>query len=256
MELFGRVRRPVTARFVVVALVLVVFPNVLPPVKTWVPFKRAMLAPFERSVEARERPEMVAPVRFNEPETARFVVALLVEVAFVLVELVEVRFVTVRALKERPETVAPVKSTRPVAVRLVEETLVEVRFVEARFVVVAFVVVTFVKTPVEGVMAPIGVLSMVPPLTVSASAMFPSAREPVMEPKEPRARVTEPLPRVPELMAVAETEPVASIVRPFTTKASVMELFGRERPVETTRLVVEAFVEARLVEVAATELTF
>src|SRR4051812_12210706 len=49
----------------------------------------------------------------------------------------------------------------------------------AKFVVVAFVEVEFVNTPVDGVVAPIGELSIVPPEIVILSATRASARVPV-----------------------------------------------------------------------------
>jgi hypothetical protein len=111
----------------------------------------------------------------------------------------------------RPETVAPVKFAEDVTVNTP---------------ITACVVVDFVNTPVLGVVAPIGVFSIVPPLIVRASEIFPSESEPVIEPKLPSARVTPALPSVPELTAVAETLPVASIVSVLETIASVIELAG------------------------------
>jgi hypothetical protein len=83
-----------------------------------------------------------------------------------------------------------------------------------------------VNAPVDGVVAPIGVLLIVPPLIVNASATLLSPNDPVIEPKLPSARVTPALPSVPEFTAVAETLPVASIVKVFEIIASVIELAG------------------------------
>lgn len=110
-----------------------------------------------------------------------------------------------------------------------------------------FVDVTPVNTPVEGVVAPIVELSMVPPEMVRLFATFASARLPVMEPKEPRASVTPAFPSVPELMAVALMEPVASMVSPFATFASVIELLGRESCPVTPRFVVVTLVPVAFV---------
>jgi hypothetical protein len=55
--------------------------------------------------------------------------------------------------------------------------------VMARFVVVAFVLVALVKTPVLGVVAPIGVLLIVPPSMVRLFATCASVAEPMREVK-------------------------------------------------------------------------
>jgi hypothetical protein len=144
-----------------------------------------------------------------------------------------------------PEAVA--KPNQPVEVPFVKERLVTVPFVAKRLVVVELVEVVFVKTPVDGVVAPIGELLMVPPLIVRMSETFASPRVPVMEPKLPSANVTPALPSVPDLMAEALTLPVASIVSPFTTIASVTESFGRLRLPVTAKLVVVALVEVTFV---------
>jgi hypothetical protein len=116
-------------------------------------------------------------------------------------------------------------------VRLVIYALVEVMLVpdaapKVRRVTFRFEEVALVNTPVLGVVAPIGVFSIVPPLIVSASATLLSPSDPVIEPNDPRASVTLALPSVPELTAVAETLPVASIVSVLDTMASVIELAG------------------------------
>ncbi len=111
----------------------------------------------------------------------------------------------------------------------------------------ALVLVMFVNTPVLGVDAPIGLLSIVPPEIVRLLAILLSPSDPVMEPNEPSAKVTPALPSVPESSAVAETCPVASIVNPGTTIASVIELLGRFKTPITARLVVVALIKIVLV---------
>ena len=93
-----------------------------------------------------------------------------------------------------------------------------------RLVVVAFVDVEFVNTPVDGVVAPIGVFSIVPPEMVRLSATWASVAEPARSVKLIIAVVTAP--------AVALRNPVSD--------PSVNEL-------ETTRLLVEANEAVRLV---------
>ena len=109
----------------------------------------------------------------------------------------------------------------------------------------AFVDVVFVNTPVDAVVAPIGVPSIVLPESVRTLETFASERAPVIDPKEANASVTLAFPSVPELTAEALIEPVASMVRPFTTIASLTEPAGRERLPVTAR-----FVEVVLVPVA------
>ena len=109
--------------------------------------------------------------------------------------------------------------------------------------------VALVNTPVEGVVAPMDELFTVPPLMVRISATLASVSVPVMEPNEPKARVTPELPRVPELMAVAFTLPVESMVKPFTTIASVTELEGRLKLPVTARLVDVVLVPVALVQI-------
>lgn len=87
------------------------------------------------------------------------------------------------------------------------ERLVNDAFVAKRLVVVAFVEVTLVKTPVDGVVLPM--------------AMLLSA---------------------PDVIAAASIDPVESIVKPFTTIASEMELFGSVRLPVTARFVLVVFV--------------
>jgi hypothetical protein len=130
---------------------------------------------------------------------------------------------------------------------LAKYALVEVMAVE----------VTLENTAVDGVVAPIGVLLIVPPLIVNASATLLSPNDPVIEPKLPSARVTPALPSVPEFTAVAETFPVASIVSVLETIASVMLLAGRateevtfKAPTFAEAIEEEAIVVVRKVVVA------
>ena len=106
-----------------------------------------------------------------------------------------------------------------------------------------------VKMAVLGVVLPMGVSLMVPPLMVRLLATFSSCNVPVMEPKSPKDRVTAPLPSVPELTALALTLPVLSMVRLFETMASVTELLGKVRLPVTARLVVLVLVPVALVQV-------
>ncbi len=62
-------------------------------------------------------------------------------------------------------------------VKLATERFVAVKVVANKYVDVALVEVTFVNTPVEGVVLPIGVLLIVPPLMVK----LPSTNASVME---------------------------------------------------------------------------
>jgi hypothetical protein len=65
-------------------------------------------------------------------------------------------------------------------------------FVAKRFVLVAFVVVAFVKTPVDGEVAPMVVLLIVPPSMVRLLASCASVATPVMSAKLiPRVEVAE-----------------------------------------------------------------
>jgi hypothetical protein len=146
-----------------------------------------------------------------------------------------------KLLIARPEMLAPVKFADEVTERLPTTALVAV---------------TFVNTPVLGVVAPIGVLLITPPVIVSASAMLLSPNEPVIEPNEPSASVTPAFPSVPESIAVAETCPVASTVRPFATMASVMLFAGKETvpvtancPMLAATIFAEPMLEEEIVEV-------
>jgi hypothetical protein len=206
--------------------------NVLSPVNVLLPLRYAKFAESERLL--LERP-VTEPVIARVPVTVRlpaFSEAMLeLEIVVVLKKLLfenvfcpvnvwslakyarVVEPVTLLMLMVRPVTVAPVKFADEVTVNTP---------------ITAWVVVDLVNTPVLGVVAPIGVFSMVPPLIVRASATLLSPSEPVIEPNDPSARVTLAFPNVPEFMAVAETLPVASIVSVFETIASVTLFAGSE----------------------------
>jgi hypothetical protein len=188
-----------------------------------------------------------------------FVAKRLVDVVFVPVAFVQMRFVTVsfvdRELVANRLVLVVFVPVALVQVRLVGVKFVAVKFVNDafvanRFVDVALVDVVFVNTPVEGVVAPIGELLIVPPLMVRMSEILVSVNVPLIVPKLPMASVTPPLPSVPELMAEALILPVESIVRPFTTMASVTELLGNERPPVTARFVVVTDVPVAFVNVS------
>ncbi len=95
-------------------------------------------------------------------------------------ELTAVKFCRVEEpLERRLESVAnPVDVIFPVEKR-VEKRLVLLAVVAKKLVEVELVEVDKVKTAVEGVEAPIGVFSIVPPDTVKLSATLESARVPV-----------------------------------------------------------------------------
>jgi hypothetical protein len=227
----------------VVVLNVVVAKKEFWPVKLLLPFMYAKFAVSERFVEAM--PVTEEPVNARVPVTVKlptFAEAML-EVTNV-VELVNKNWP--EALNVLPEnckygvpvtvlmllytvtypwvevpTAPPPPPPLPQPLQLTTERLVKKAFVE-----VMLVEVMLVNTPVDGVFAPIGVLSIVPPLIVSASAILLSPSEPVIEPKLPRANVTLALPNVPEFTAVAETLPVASMVNVLETIASVIEFAG------------------------------
>ncbi len=92
------------------------------------------------------------------------------------VELV-LRSVEVSVVMARLEVVAlPLVSA--VVLKMDDVAFVVLRFVANRLVEVAFVAVALVNTPVDGVAAPIGVFSIVPPLIVSASGICASVARP------------------------------------------------------------------------------
>ena len=187
----------------------------------FVPFCRQTLEPFTAMEDANmEVPEAVA-----KPSQ-------LVEVASVKTPVDGVAEPMVVLSMVPPEMVA-FEEIKLLAVRLAVYKLVP----EAVAKPSQLVEVALVNTPVEGVLAPIAVLLIVPPLMVNASDTLASESVPVMEPNEPKARVTPALPKVPELMAEALMLPEESMVRPFTTMASVTELLGKVRLPVTTRLV-------------------
>ena len=251
IELLGRETTPETVRFVAAELVLVEL------VKTPVDGVVEPIGVLLMEPPVMATPTSVPPRWFTEtrlPPAALIVVPdAVVNPSHVAVALVRILFVPVKLVAKRLVDVVfvPVAlvQVRPVLARLFESVkFVKLAFVANRFVEVELVLVTFVKTAVDGVVAPIEEPLIVPPLIVKASATLASEREPVMDPKDARASVTPALPRVPEFKAVALTLPVASIVNPLTTIASVIELLGRETTPETVRFVAAEFVEVVLVK--------
>ena len=105
---------------------------------------------------AKFRPVAVASVN-NALLEVRFVIVPLVANKFVLVVFVPVAFVQVR----------PVSARLFERVRLANVAFVAKRLVDVEFVAKEFVLVVLVKTPVDGVVAPIAVLLM-EPLAISA----------------------------------------------------------------------------------------
>lgn len=126
------------------------------PAGQFVPFARQTFCPIIRSddPEAEVNAKVVAVALVaNRLEMVPLVAWKFDANRFVLVVFVPVAFVHVRFVKldgDAPETVRFVKFA----------------FVAKRFVDVLFVDVTFVKTPVDGVAAPIEVPLIVPPVTV------------------------------------------------------------------------------------------
>ena len=158
--------------------------------------------------------------------------------------------------------IVPVVAFKLEAKRLVRVVCSPVAFVHVRFVnkdgdtpltvsvlMEAFVAnrlvaVADVNTAVDGVIAPIGELLIVLPSSVRIFEIFASVSVPEMAPKSPIERVTAPFPSTPPLIAEAFILPVASTVRPLTTKASVIEFDGKARPEPTIKFVRPAFTAA------------
>lgn len=119
--------------------------------------------------------------RLRAPVTTRLVVVTLVAVRLVGLKSVAAKVVNEPLVLVTDVSVSvepdPAVKVRPVVLRLVEVTLVKVLFVPVRLVAKRLVLVALVKTPVDGVLAPIGVLSIVPPLMVRAFTTMASVME-------------------------------------------------------------------------------
>jgi hypothetical protein len=250
--LAGRATVPVTLIFPTFKLATLELANVLAPVKTLLFAKYARLEVPANWLTLM--PVMVVPVNANVPVIVvlpRFADAMLEEAnvlapvkIFVLAKYAMLE-VPERLLIAMPDTV-PVTFKLPIFAEAMLDDAIVAEEVTVRVPATAFVVVTFVNTPVDGVVAPIGEFSIVPPLIVSASATLLSPSEPVIEPNEPSARVTLALPSVPEFTAVAETLPVASIVSVLDTIASVTLFAGSETVPVTVMLPI--FADAMLLD--------
>lgn len=150
---------PSRDRLVKYAEVPVVLPDIDSAVILVVANVEAPVTPSVPPIVALPDTARLAPV--IAAVTTRLVKVPVVEKRFVLVTLVMVAFVPVRF----------------VMLALVPVAEVYVKFVPLRLVAKKLVLVAFVKTPVDGVEAPIGVLSIVPPLMVSALTTMASVTE-------------------------------------------------------------------------------
>ena len=164
----------------------------------------------------------------------------------------------------------------PARVKLVVEILVKVELTLTVVVAKKTEEVALVKTPVDGVVAPIGVLLIVPPEIVRPSTTMALVTESLGKTRKPLAKVklvveilvkveltlTVVVAKKTEEVALVKT-PVDGVVAPIgtllmeppvkvrlpTTMASVTESAGKTRKPETVRLVVETLVKVELTPV-------
>ena len=189
-------------------------------------------------------------VKLTRPETYK-----LVEVTFVANKLV---------------TAVLPKFVRPEIYRLVEVRLVPLILTSTEEVVKKLVEVRLVKTPVDGLVAPIGTLLIEPPVRVSEPATIASVTESAGNDRTP---VTARFVEVPDTITVlvannivlvtAVNTPVEGVVAPigvlsiapplivraFTTMALVIESFGKFTFPEIYKFVLDTFTKMAFVEV-------
>jgi hypothetical protein len=169
--------------------------------------------------------------------------------AFVAKRLVEVVFVPVAFVQVRPDAVK-----FPESVRLANDAFVAFKLVAKKFVEVAFVEVTFVKTPVDGVVAPIVVPLIAPPEIVALEEISVGAVRTEMFPDNalievpdavvnPNHDVEVPFPNVRFVM-----EPF--VITPFEVKELVEVVPAK------TAVVAKRFVEVVFVPVAFVQVKF
>jgi hypothetical protein len=227
----------------------------------FVPFRRQTEEPFTWMEEAfNVVPEAVA--KPNQPVEVPFVKERLVACAVVAKRLVDVVFVPVALVQVR---LVKLDGLVPLTVRFVN-----VPFVAKRLVEVELVLVVFVKTPVDGVVAPIVVPLIVPPEMVTLEEVKVGAVSEAMVPFKAFTVVPEAVAKPNQLVEVPFTNemfwrlvvPVTvrfvmncSSVVPFTTKRLVDVPFVKERFV-IVPLVRVPFVAKRLVLVALVDVTF
>lgn len=235
--------------FDAVKLVTVVVAKVVAPVTPSVP-------PIVALPEIARLAPVIAPLETNVPNVP-FVEKKFVPVAEVNVRFVEKWFVVVAFVAVK------LVAVRPVAKKLVLVAFPSVADVSTAAVAAKLVVVALVKTPVEGVVAPIGLLSIVPPEIVRALTTIASVTElfgsesVFVTSKLPICAVT-----MVELTMVVVAKAFVPVKVLFAFKRQIFEASERsevESPVmvaadtsnvfETVRLVVETFVMVALLAV-------
>ena len=177
--MFGRARAPVTFRLVVVALVIVMLVPLavvkVRPARLVTPVMLRFVEVTEPKVTKPEALKLVEVRLVSEalpsevlPVMVRLVPAMLVEVRDVPFDLVNDWLVEVRLpMVALPEADKLVEVIPPVTLMFVPVSEVTEPLVEVRLV----------KIPVEGVVAPIGVLSIVPALIVRLFTTMASVTE-------------------------------------------------------------------------------